>query len=204
MSYNHVEQTDASTENNNRGQVDNIRMKITSLFMKWHLLNENSLLIGFCIFIGFLSFKPSEPYLSQFLTCSSLTESSLCSAYQNYDRCNNNSDNPCLWDTTSSSCQVISCNTLSSFTCSSSPYTNYCQTNSNNQCQPITCFKQFTDNQVNNDIYPWSTYSYLIFLLTMGPFAELVSYRVAILCGVLGRVATRLLLLYGMNMLHIL
>jgi hypothetical protein len=53
---------------------------------------------------------------------------------------------------------------------------------------------------VNNDIYPWSTFAYLPFLLILGPFAELYSYRVAILLGVLGRVVTRVILLYGKSL----
>ena len=51
--------------------------------------------------------------------------------------------------------------------------------------------------KVNNDIYVWSTYAYLPFLLFLGPYAELFSYRTAILVGISGRVVTRFLLLYG-------
>lgn len=51
--------------------------------------------------------------------------------------------------------------------------------------------------KVNNDIYVWATYAYLPFLLFLGPYAELFSYRVAILAGISGRVVTRFLLLYG-------
>jgi hypothetical protein len=55
----------------------------------------------------------------------------------------------------------------------------------------------FFEPKVNNDIYVWSTYAYLPFLLFLGPYAELFSYRTAILVGISGRVVTRFLLLYG-------
>jgi hypothetical protein len=54
---------------------------------------------------------------------------------------------------------------------------------------------------VNNEIYPWSTYAYLPILVILGAVAEFGDYRKAILFGTAGRIATRLLLLYGESLI---
>jgi len=67
-------------------------------------------------------------------------------------------------------------------------------------CAPQSCYKDFTESEVNNQIYPWSTYAYLPSLLILCPLAELVSYRAAILIGIFCRVITRFLLLFGTSL----
>eukprot|EP00981_Chlorochromonas_danica_P004888 scaffold978_cov172-Ochromonas_danica.AAC.19 len=149
---------------------------------------------GLCLFMFLLNFKPSEPYLSEYLICNKDTQKDYCSSsYSNEIDCNDNA--PCLW-TSSSTCSITPCANVSSSSCGNDDY-DYCDENSDSTCTTLSCYKHFTEDQVNNEIYPWATYAYLPFLLTLGPFAEIVSYRIAILFGILGRVITRLLLLYG-------
>lgn len=157
--------------------------------------NDHIFIIGLCIFIAFLAFKPSEPYLSQFLICNYKTEQSYCSGTGSSDTCISSSF--CQWNDIDSSCSLIPCNSLSESQCSGM---NYCNINiETNHCENLKCYKNFTENEVNNEIFPWSTYAYLIFLvvLMIGPMIQLISYRVAIIIGVMGRVATRFLLIYG-------
>lgn len=150
---------------------------------------------GLCLFIASLTFKPSEPYLSQYLICNYETAKATCTSESSQDLCVANSF--CIW---SSSCGVRPCLNVTIGQCGNDDY-NYCVKDHNN-CNDMKCYKSFTTNQVNNDIYPWSTYAYLPFLLLLGPFAELFSYQFAILFGILGRVATRFLLLYGNSLLE--
>lgn len=160
------------------------------------------LVFGLCVFIWLLSFKPSEPYLSQFLICNQSTELATCNKIELQNDC----ISPCIWDFTNPipSCSALtSCGSITSAgECSSTPYSNYCDWQSvSASCHSSVCYKQFTEDQVNNDIYPWSTYAYLPFLCLLGPFAEIHSYRIAILFGISGRVATRFLLIYGQSLL---
>lgn len=177
--------------------------------------------LGLCAFIAFLSFKPSEPYLSQYLICNLKTAKEACSAYNSNEagcisaslsfdtREDGYGDGSCSWSisggnasSTSSSCSPMPCSlyplqatTAGSIRCAD---VNYCSVNKKtNTCLPATCYKTFSENEVNNYIYPWSTYAYLPALLFLCPLAELVSYRLAILVGIAGRVITRFLLLYG-------
>lgn len=145
-----------------------------------------------CVFISLLSFKPSEPYLTQYLLCNKDTQQQYCS-FSSPTSCENNA--PCQWDTSSLSCGIVPCSNVSLSNCGNDEY-DYCYRDGNS-CKNVYCYKHFTDDQVNNEIYPWSTYAYLPFLLVLGPFAELVSYRIAILFGILGRVVTRILLIFG-------
>ena len=151
-------------------------------------------ILGLCSFIWFLSFKPSEPYLSQFLICNFNTQNDFCSGVSK-DSCNAIDNPPCYYSF--SSCSPLPCNNISiiSDNCGNSDY-NYCITDGN-QCTDAFCYKNFSENQVNNEIYTWSTYFYLPFLVILGPFAEIFSYRFAILFGISGRVVTRFILLYG-------
>ena len=55
----------------------------------------------------------------------------------------------------------------------------------------------FTSDQINNEIYPWSSYSYLPLLVLGGLLAEIASFRSVILLGASARIGTRVLLLYG-------
>lgn len=145
--------------------------------------------------MAFLAFKPSEPYLSQFLICNYKTEQGDCKDSISSDTCISNSF--CQWNAIDSSCSLTSCDSLLDNQCNGF---NYCTFNKEtNHCENLKCYKNFTENEVNNEIFPWSTYAYLIFLvvLMIGPMIQLVSYRVAIIIGVMGRVATRFLLIYG-------
>lgn len=160
------------------------------------LHNRTSLTIvsGLCLFIAFLSFKPSEPYLSQYLICNRKSAEDYCSSLSDATSCKSS---PCVWAGTS--CVIEACNNVTGPLCGDDDY-NYCELSSD-QCVNAACYEYFSENQVNNGIYPWSTYAYLPFLLLLGPFAELVSYRTAILFGIVGRVVTRALLLYGKSLL---
>ena len=51
--------------------------------------------------------------------------------------------------------------------------------------------------QVNNQIYPVWTYSYLGFLSVVGPLTEAIGYKRAILLNALAVLATRTILIYG-------
>jgi len=72
-------------------------------------------------------------------------------------------------------------------------------------CQPSEPFltrylieeKGLTEAQLDNEVWPVDTYAMLLFLLPMGLFAELWSYRGVIVGGVLCRQVTRVLLLFG-------
>ena len=151
---------------------------------------------GLCLFIAALSFKPSEPYLSQYLICNKNTQENYCDGYGDGSSCNENA--PCIWNSNTNHCDINSCSNVTLSSCGNDDFT-YC-VEEDNACHNVRCYTHFTEDQVNNDIYPWSTFAYLPFLLLLGPFAELVSYRAAILFGILGRVATRIMLLYGSSL----
>lgn len=148
-------------------------------------------ILGLCIFIWCMGFKPSEPYLSQYLICNQVTESDICSSLTN---CN---VSPCNF--TEGICGTIPCQNVELTDCrgSNSDFS-YCEISTvSNTCTDSTCYQSFSEKEVNNEIYPWSTYSYFPLLLILTPVAELFSYRVAILSGIAGRVATRFFLLFG-------
>lgn len=148
-------------------------------------------IIGSCAFIFFLQFKPSEPYLSEFLICNKNTQQEYCSTLSVVD-CS--TTEPCQY--LNSSCFPTPCYALSKNQCTNIDSYDYCEYSSN-YCIDSTCYKYFSVNTVNNEIYPWSTYAYFPFLLILGPYAELYSYRIAIIVGIFGRVITRFLLLFG-------
>lgn len=156
--------------------------KIESSKFTWHML-------GLCLFMWCLSFKPSEPYLSQFLICNYSTQDDFCSSLNNEDCLSN----PCNYQ--HGSCSVTPCNNLTLSQCNDNDY-DYCTVTSNS-CSDVYCYKYFSEDEVNNDIYPWSTYAYFPFLLFLGPYAEIFSYQTAILVGISGRVVTRFLLIFG-------
>ena len=161
--------------------------------MSWGCDKDHLFILALCIFIALLAFKPSEPYLSQFLICNSETEQVNCNTEKDVDRCVTNEH--CHW-IENSKCSLIPCFNVTKSQCENM---NYCTINEKNQCINIPCYKNFTVNEVNNEIFPWSTYAYLIFLviLMIGPMMKIISFRIAIIFGILGRVATRFLLLYG-------
>jgi hypothetical protein len=153
-------------------------------------------IFGLCCFLMFLSFKPSEPYLSQYLVCNKSTQEDYCATYSNVNDCNNSA--PCEWLASSSGgghCTIAACDTVAHSDCGNTDYS-YC-VKDGDACKDAKCYKSFTEDEVNDQIYPWSTYAYLPFLLVLGPAAELFSYRAAILIGISGRLVTRFLLLYG-------
>eukprot|EP00598_Pedospumella_elongata_P011091 CAMPEP_0185007190 /NCGR_PEP_ID=MMETSP1098-20130426/86451_1 /TAXON_ID=89044 /ORGANISM="Spumella elongata, Strain CCAP 955/1" /LENGTH=713 /DNA_ID=CAMNT_0027535495 /DNA_START=119 /DNA_END=2260 /DNA_ORIENTATION=+ len=156
-----------------------------------------AIIFGLCAFLCFLSFKPSEPYLSQYLVCELNTQEDYCDGFANPVSCGANV--PCTWSMESNLCTPTTCSTVSSSDCGNSDY-DYCTKHSHSSgdtCEETKCYKNFTEDEVNDEIYPWSTYAYLPFLLVLGPAAELFSYRAAILVGICGRLVTRFLLLYG-------
>lgn len=157
------------------------------------LKSQLAIIFGLCAFLGFLSFKPSEPYLSQYLICELDTQEDFCSGFDDITSCTSNV--PCSWDATTSLCSPLTCGNVSIDDCGNSDY-DYCIKDSHT-CKYDKCYKNFTEDEVNDQIYPWSTYAYLPFLMVLGPGAELFSYRVAILVGICGRLVTRFLLLYG-------
>ena len=159
--------------------------------------NDHIFIFALCVFIALLAFKPSEPYLSQFLICNLKTEQLNCNAINSMNDCRSSSY--CQW-TADSICSIIPCSIYAN-ECSR---ISYCAINEQNKCENISCYKNFTVNEVNNEIFPWSTYAYLIFLvvLMIGPMTKLVSFRAAIIVGVMGRVVTRFLLIYGTTILQ--
>lgn len=179
-----------------------------------YILPHFYLILGLCFFIALLSFKPSEPYLTEYLVCNKDTAISYCEGYHDESSCA--IDNaPCIWLSDQNRCDILSCSNITTIDmslCGNDDY-NYCQTSSSSSledmstvlpslssediCEDAYCYMHFTEDEVNNEIYPWSTYAYLPFLMILGPFAELYSYRIAILFGIVGRVATRILLLFG-------
>lgn len=162
------------------------------------LRSQEGIIFGLCAFLAFLSFKPSEPYLSQYLVCNENTQQDFCSGYGDLSSCNENA--PCMWSVTASSCDITPCSNVSHGDCGNSDYS-YCEKDGST-CKDAKCYKDFSEDQVNDQIYPWSTYAYLPFLLILGPAAELCSYRAAILVGISGRLVTRFLLLYGNSILE--
>ncbi len=160
-----------------------------------YFLHQTWLIAGLCVFIACVNFKPSDPYLTQYLLCDKDTQIDYCSDFHDITTCSSNT--PCFWSADTSLCTVQSCNDVSLTLCGNDDY-DYCKkSDDSTQCSDARCYKNFSEDQVNNDIYPWSTYFYLPFLVLLGPFAELYSYRMAILFGICGRVLTRFLLLYG-------
>jgi hypothetical protein len=155
--------------------------------------DEWRILVGLCIFIAFISFKPSEPYLSQYLVCNELTQAEECAAYTVQTDCN--AEVACGWNAGSSSCLAVACEDVNLSDCGDEDFA-YCE-KSGAQCKSDHCYKNFTEDEVNNEIYPFSTYAYLVFLVFLGPFAEIYSYRIAIIIGLMGRIGTRFLLLFG-------
>ncbi|EER09538.1 conserved hypothetical protein [Perkinsus marinus ATCC 50983] len=57
--------------------------------------------------------------------------------------------------------------------------------------------KGFTDDQINSQIYPWSTYACIPFLLIGGLLSEFIGYKFMLILGAMGRLTTRILLLFG-------
>jgi hypothetical protein len=176
-----------------------------------YILPHFYLILGLCFFIALLSFKPSEPYLTEYLLCNKDTSTVYCKGFHDESSCI--VDNaPCTWVSDQNRCDILPCSNITSIDiglCGNDDY-NYCQKSSSSSwsaffissssedvCEDAYCYMHFTEDEVNNEIYPWSTYAYLPFLMILGPFAELYSYRIAILFGILGRVATRILLLFG-------
>jgi len=161
------------------------------------LKSQMAIIFGLCAFLGFLSFKPSEPYLSQYLVCELNIQEDYCDGFSSPTSCDANV--PCIWSLVSNQCAPTACSTVPSNDCGNSDY-DYCTKHSHSSvdtCEETKCYKNFTEDEVNDEIYPWSTYAYLPFLLVLGPAAELFSYRAAILVGICGRLVTRFLLLYG-------
>lgn len=154
------------------------------------------MLISYCLFIGLLNFKPSEPYLSSFLVCDRISEEESCNDSNLENSCL--TQDHCFWS--ESGCSVLTCINVSRSECGDENYY-YCDFNNKlSVCEYSECYKHFSDNTVNTEIYPYSAYAYLPALFALGMIAELHSYRMAILLGVSARIATRFLLLFGSSL----
>lgn len=168
------------------------------------LRSQKAIIFGLCAFMAFLSFKPSEPYLSEYLVCNKDTQQDYCNGFGDAISCSSNV--PCSWQGSSGvyGCNITPCANVTIGDCGNSDF-DYCSkkdhSNAPQTCEDTHCYKSFSEDQVNDEIYPWSTYAYLPFLLVLGPWAELFSYRAAILVGICGRLVTRFLLLYGTSIL---
>ena len=174
------------------------RAAISSMYhyVKLKSFLSKNIVRGFCLFIALISFKPSEPYLSQYLICNLSSLREVCSVL-NVQSCDSRIGN-CRWNAVGSICEIIPCNDITS---KCDERQNYCAVDrSSGSCADTTCYKDFTESQVNDSIYPWSTYAYLPILMILGVAAETVGYRSAILLGISGRIATRFLLLYGISL----
>ena len=57
--------------------------------------------------------------------------------------------------------------------------------------------KNYTSSQVNNEIFPWSTYAQLAMVAVLGPLAHLVGYVPFIMSGAIGSMVCRILLIWG-------
>jgi Reduced folate carrier len=165
-------------------------------YVKLKSFLSKNIVRGFCLFIALISFKPSEPYLSQYLVCNLSSLREACST-EDAQLCKIRSGT-CRWNAVGSKCEIIPCNDITS---KCDERQNYCTLDrSSGSCADTTCYKDFTESEVNDSIYPWSTYAYLPILLILGVAAELIGYRSAILIGISGRIATRFLLLYGTSL----
>lgn len=166
------------------------------------LRSQKAIIFGLCAFMAFLSFKPSEPYLSEYLVCNEDSQQDYCRGIDNVDSCSSNA--PCSWSSSALNCDITPCANVTIDNCGNDDF-DYCvkkdHSGSPQTCEDAKCYKSFSEDQVNDEIYPWSTYAYLPFLLVLGPWAELFSYRAAILVGICGRLVTRFLLLYGTSIL---
>ena len=58
-------------------------------------------------------------------------------------------------------------------------------------------WKGLSEDQLNHDVWPWSTYGALIFMLPVGLLAEVFGYRPTIFCGLFCRELTRGLLVFA-------
>lgn len=168
-------------------------------------------IFGFCLLISLLSFKPSEPYLSEYLTCNLTDQKAICNeAASDAEKCNSVLGGTCKWNEISSAggntqttCEVESCKTVIQGCGMTDNAFRHCRTDkTSGLCIDMTCYKRFTESQVNNEIYPWSSYGYLPLLLILGSAAEVFSYRYTIILGIMGRLVTRYLLLFGTSLIE--
>jgi hypothetical protein len=140
------------------------------------ILSPKTTVWGLCLFTYLITFKPSEPYLSQYLICNAATSREDCTSAKTLESCSLLSF--CEFSLATRSCSIIHCSNVSLNVCGSFPY-NHCSVKGT-LCGDAVCYEQFTAKDVNDRIYPWAIYAYLPFLIILGPFAELYSYRIAI------------------------
>jgi Reduced folate carrier len=168
-------------------------------------------IFGFCLLISLISFKPSEPYLSEYLTCNLTDQKAICNkAASDAESCNSVLGGTCKWiefstarGNNQATCEVESCNTVTQGCGMTDNAFRHCKADkTSGLCSDLTCYKRFTESQVNNEIYPWSSYAYLPLLLILSSAAEVFSYRNTIIFGILGRLATRYLLLFGNSLIE--
>lgn len=188
----------------NKGVDEGVPVR-SQYFIRQHVI------FGFCVLIALISFKPSEPYLSEYLTCNLTDQKALCSkAARDAESCNSVISGTCKWNVTpmvggetQTTCEVASCSNLVEGCGTIDNTFRYCKVDkSTGLCTDMTCYKLFTESQVNNEIYPWSGYGYLPLLLILGSAAEVFSYRYTIILGIMGRLVTRYLLLFGTSLIE--
>ena len=109
------------------------------------------IIVGLCLFIALLSFKPSEPYLSEFLICGLDTQAEFCSK-QGKNDCNS-SEGCGLLASSNNVCSFVDCKNPNISRCGDETYF-YC-VKDGDICNNAKCYKNFAENQVNNEIYPW-------------------------------------------------
>ena len=91
-------------------------------------MRTKNILLLLCAFQAFLTFKPSEPYLSQYLICNKISNQQECSSSSSQTECN--SYQQCVWTDTSSSSSSSSSSSDGSCTCNLVP----CSGLTNDQC----------------------------------------------------------------------
>ena len=89
-------------------------------------IRTKNILLLLCAFQALLTFKPSEPYLSQYLICNKISNQQECTSSSSQSECI--SHQQCVWTDTSSSSSSSSSD--GSFTCNLVP----CSSLTNDQC----------------------------------------------------------------------
>ena len=62
--------------------------------------------------------------------------------------------------------------------------------------------KQFNFDDVNNEIYPWWPYSYLVAVFILFMFTDVLRYKPIVVVEVLSQIVTRVLLIWGTTLLE--
>lgn len=160
-----------------------------------HLWRELLLLLCLITILG--CFKPIEPYLSQYLVCLPEEAKSCCSGVESVTGCNSgcqsayDEDLACMWIENGHNCAKWDCAALddNAVNCNNTGYCYY----ENGHCKDSMCIGNFSEDEVNNSIYPVNAYAYLPALLLLGIFSS-TSAAFAIVLGASARLLCRLLI----------